>query len=76
MVIVMNTPLTMLWSLRLAHYFGLIGPSLSKSVWVGTSKKKITRAITTVVDPGQVPKEFGGTADGFVWPTATTSSPT
>ena len=46
---------------------------LAKTTAVGTNKNKIAHTLLAHIDVEQLPKEFGGNAEGFTWPESKTS---
>lgn len=64
-------PTTWKWFIRVADFLARVPdtPNDVKHARVGSNKKDISRALLTVIDAAYLPKEFGGTAEGFFWPT-------
>lgn len=64
---------TVNWFLRFGKWLESIldTPAKSKNgiTHVGTDKNEITRALLTRIDEKQLPRELGGEAEGFSWPT-------
>ena len=56
-----------LW-LRKLFSRGRQARKLAKTIYVGSGKSNIARALLARIDAEQLPRVFGGKADGFSWP--------
>ncbi|EKM50159.1 uncharacterized protein PHACADRAFT_213912 [Phanerochaete carnosa HHB-10118-sp] len=65
-VVAINAPSGLVTSTRISSFFGT--PKDGAIQWVGKGQGTIAKKLLKIIDADQLPKQYGGEADGFSWP--------